>query len=222
MTELPRAEADPTAFIRRETIIAAPPLVPEIRLHLATEITPIWQATETTLLREGLPPPYWAFAWPGGQALARTILDDPAIVAGKRVLDFAAGSGLVAIAAAKAGARSVIAAEIDKFAASAIALNATLNGVGVPVALEDVVGTEGPWDLVLAGDVCYERPMAERVTAWLRRLVGQGTEVLMGDPGRSYLPRSGLQLVTRHRVPTSLELEDRTERETVIWRLLSE
>jgi predicted nicotinamide N-methyase len=212
MTELPRAEADPTAFIRRETIIAAPPLVPEIRLHLATEITPIWQATETTLLREGLPPPYWAFAWPGGQALARTILDDPAIIASKRVLDFAAGSGLVAIAAAKAGARSVIAAEIDKFAASAIALNATLNGVGVPVALEDVVGTEGPWDLVLAGDVCYERPMAERVTAWLRRLVGQGTEVLMGDPGRSYLPQSGLQLVTRHRVPTSLELEDRTER----------
>jgi predicted nicotinamide N-methyase len=222
MTELPRAEADPTAFIRRETIIAAPPLVPEIRLHLATEITPIWQATETTLLREGLPPPYWAFAWPGGQALARTILDDPAIIASKRVLDFAAGSGLVAIAAAKAGARSVIAAEIDKFAASAIALNATLNGVGVPVALEDVVGTEGPWDLVLAGDVCYERPMAERVTAWLRRLVGQGTEVLMGDPGRSYLPQSGLQLVTRHRVPTSLELEDRTERDTVIWRLLSE
>jgi predicted nicotinamide N-methyase len=222
MTELPRAEADPVVFIRRETIVATPPLVPEIRLHLATEITPIWQATETTLLREGLPPPYWAFAWPGGQALARTILDDPAIVAGKRVLDFAAGSGLVAIAAAKTGARSVIAAEIDKFAASAIALNAALNGVSVPVTLEDVVGQSGPWDLVLAGDVCYERPMAERVTAWLRTLVSQGTEVLMGDPGRSYLPQSGLQLVTRHRVPTSLELEDRTERETVIWRLLSE
>ena len=208
--------------MRANTIVTAPSLVPEIRLHLASEITPIWQATETTLLREGLPPPYWAFAWPGGQALARTILDDPEIVAGKRVLDFAAGSGLVAIAAAKAGARSVIAAEIDKFAASAIALNATLNGVGVPVTLEDVVGTEGPWDLVLAGDVCYERPMAERVTAWLRALVGPGTEVLMGDPGRSYLPQSGLQLVTRHRVPTSLELEDRTERETVIWRLLAE
>lgn len=222
MTELPRAEADPVAFIRRETIIAAPPLVPEIRLHLATEITPIWQATETTLLREGLPPPYWAFAWPGGQALARTILDDPAIVADKRVLDFAAGSGLVAIAAAKAGAQSVIAAEIDKFAASAIALNAALNGVSVPVTLEDVVGTTGPWDLVLAGDVCYERPMAERVTAWLRTLVSQDTEVLMGDPGRSYLPKSGLALVARHKVPTSLELEDRTERETTIWRLLAE
>ena len=222
MTELPRAEADPVAFIRRETVVAAPPLVPEIRLHLATEITPIWQATETTLAHEGLPPPYWAFAWPGGQALARTILDDPAIVAGKCVLDFAAGSGLVAIAAAKAGAGSVTAAEIDKFAASAIALNAALNGVTVPVTLDDVVDTTGPWDLVLAGDVCYERPMAERVTAWLRTLVRQGTEVLMGDPGRSYLPPSGLQLVTRHRVPTSLELEDRTERETAIWRLLSE
>jgi predicted nicotinamide N-methyase len=222
MTELPRSEADPVAFIRRETVVAAPPLVPEIRLHLATEITPIWQATETTLAHEGLPPPYWAFAWPGGQALARTILDNPAIVAGKRVLDFAAGSGLVAIAAAKAGAGSVIAAEIDKFAASAIALNAALNGVTVPVSLDDVVGTTGPWDLVLAGDVCYERPMAERVTAWLRTLVRQGTEVLMGDPGRSYLPPSGLQLVTRHRVPTSLELEDRTERDTAIWRLLSE
>jgi predicted nicotinamide N-methyase len=216
------AAADPEAFIRRETAIASPPLVPEIRLHLATEITPIWQATEATLAHEGLPPPYWAFAWPGGQALARTILDDPAIVRGKRVLDFAAGSGLVAIAAAKAGAQSVTAAEIDDFAAAAIALNAALNGVHVPVTLEDQVGQAGPWDLVLAGDVCYERPMAERVTAWLRGLAAQGAQVLMGDPGRSYLPKNGLELVTRHKVPTSLELEDRTERETAIWRLLAE
>jgi predicted nicotinamide N-methyase len=222
MTEPPRAETDPLAFIRRETAVETPPLIPEIRLHLATEITPIWQATETTLAHEGLPPPYWAFAWPGGQALARTILDDPAIVAGRRVLDFAAGSGLVAIAAAKAGARSVIAAEIDRFAAAAIALNAQLNDVAIPITLEDVVGRAGPWDLVLAGDVCYERPMAERVTAWLRDLVKGGTEVLIGDPGRSYLPKSGLEPVTRHRVPTSLELEDRTERETAIWRLLAE
>ncbi|MFZ5792259.1 MAG: class I SAM-dependent methyltransferase [Pseudomonadota bacterium] len=214
--------ADPVAFIRRETAIASPPLVPEIRLHLATEITPIWQATEATLEREGLPPPYWAFAWPGGQALARTILDDPAIVAGKRVLDFAAGSGLVAIAAAKAGAAHVEAAEIDGFAAAAIALNAALNGVVVPVILDDVVGRAGRWDLVLAGDVCYERPMAERVTAWLRRLASAGTQVLIGDPGRSYLPKSGLVEVARHRVPTTLELEDRAERETVIWRLLPE
>jgi predicted nicotinamide N-methyase len=222
MIEPPPADTDPIAFIRRETAIAAPPLVPEIRLHLATEITPIWQATETTLLREGLPPPYWAFAWPGGQALARTILDDPAIVRAKRVLDFAAGSGLVAIACAKAGARSVLAAEIDKFAAAAIALNAALNEATVTVTLDDLVDKTGPWDLVLAGDVCYERPMAERVTAWLRRLVADGVEVMIGDPGRSYLPKSGLVEVARHRVPTSLELEDRTERETVIWRLLAE
>jgi predicted nicotinamide N-methyase len=222
MSEPPPADADPIAFIRRETAIASPPLVPEIRLHLATEITPIWQATEATLAREGLPPPYWAFAWPGGQALARTILDDPSIVRAKRVLDFAAGSGLVAIAAAKAGAASVLAAEIDKFAAAAIALNAALNEVTVPVTLEDLVGKTGPWDLVLAGDVCYERPMAERVTAWLRRLVAGGIEVMIGDPGRSYLPKSGLVEVARHRVPTSLELEDRIERETVIWRLLAE
>jgi predicted nicotinamide N-methyase len=216
------ATADPAAFIRRQTAIANPPLVPEIRLHLATEITPIWQATEATLEREGLPPPYWAFAWPGGQALARAILDAPAIVRGKRVLDFAAGSGLVAIAAAKAGAAQVEAAEIDRFAAAAVALNAALNGVAVPVILDDVVGSEGRWDLVLAGDVCYERPMAERVTAWLRRLAGAGTQVLIGDPGRTYLPKSGLVEMARHLVPTTLELEDRTERETVIWRLLPE
>jgi predicted nicotinamide N-methyase len=222
MIEPEPADADPVAFIRRETAIACPPLVPEIRLHLATEITPIWQATETTLAREGLPPPYWAFAWPGGQALARTILDDRAIVRAKRVLDFAAGSGLVAIAAAKAGARSVIAAEIDRFAAAAIALNAALNEATVTVTLDDLVDKTGPWDLVLAGDVCYERPMAERVTAWLRRLVADGVEVMIGDPGRSYLPKSGLVEVARHRVPTSLELEDRTMRETVIWRLLAE
>jgi predicted nicotinamide N-methyase len=216
------AAADPAAFIRRETAIANPPLVPEIRLHLATEITPIWQATEATLEREGLPPPYWAFAWPGGQALARAILDAPAIVRGKRVLDFAAGSGLVAIAAAKAGAAQVEAAEIDRFAAAAISLNAALNGVAVPVLLEDVVDGTGQWDLVLAGDVCYERPMAERVTAWLRHLAAAGAQVLIGDPGRTYLPKSGLVEMARHLVPTTLELEDRTERETVIWRLLPE
>ena len=124
---------DPAIFVERNTAIAAPPLLPEIRLHLATEITPIWQATEETLARSGLPPPYWAFAWVGGQALARYLLDHPEIVAGRSVLDFGAGSGLVAIAAAKAGAASVLAAEIDHFAAAAIAANATLNGVAITV-----------------------------------------------------------------------------------------
>jgi predicted nicotinamide N-methyase len=211
---------DPAAFVAAQTVLATPPLVPEIRLHLATEITPLWQATEARLAESGVAPPYWAFAWPGGQAVARHILDHPALVAGKRVLDFAAGSGLAAIAAAMAGAASVEAAEIDALACAAIALNAAANGVVVACRAADLVDGPGAWDVVLAGDVCYERPMAERVMPWLRRLAGRGTLVLMGDPGRNYLPASGLAEVARLVVPTSRELEDRTERETVIWRVL--
>jgi predicted nicotinamide N-methyase len=210
--------SDPVAFIRRETAVAAPPLVPEIRLHLATELVPLWQATEAKLAEHGLPPPYWAFAWPGGQALARHVLDHADLVRGRRVLDFAAGSGLSAIAAALAGAASVAAAEIDPFAIAAIGLNARLNGVAVETLAQDVVGDAGDWDIVLAGDVCYERPMAERVAAWLGRLARRGTTVLMGDPGRNYLPADGLAEIARYQVPTSLELEDRTLRETVVWR----
>lgn len=210
---------DRTAFVRAETEIATPPLVPEIRLHLATEAVPLWQATEATLTEHGLPPPYWAFAWPGGQALARHLLDHPEIARGRRVLDFAAGSGLAGIAAARAGAAKVIAAEIDGFAVAAIALNAGLNDVAIETVEQDIVGSPATnWDLVLAGDVCYERPMAERVGAWLAELARAGTTVLMGDPGRSYLPATGLVEVARYDVPTSLELEDRAMRETVIWR----
>ena len=211
---------DPAAFVAAQTVLATPPLVPEIRLHLATEITPLWQATEARLAESGVAPPYWAFAWPGGQAVARHLLDHPALVAGKRVLDFAAGSGLAAIAAAMAGAASVEAAEIDALACAAIALNAAANGVAVACRAADLVDGPGAWDVVLAGDVCYERPMAERVMPWLRRLAGRGALVLMGDPGRNYLPASGLAEVARLVVPTSRELEDRTERETVIWRVL--
>jgi predicted nicotinamide N-methyase len=175
---------DPAIFVRRNTAIAAPPLVPEIRLHLATEITPIWQASEETLARSGLPPPYWAFAWAGGQALARYLIDHPEAVAGRSVLDFGAGSGLVAIAAAIAGAASVAAAEIDPFAAAAIAANAALNEVAVAVTTADVLDVgDAPWEVVTAGDVCYERPMADRVTAWLRVLAARGALVLLGDPG---------------------------------------
>jgi len=209
---------DPSAFVRAETILAAPPLVPEIRLHLASEVVPLWQATEETLTRSGLPPPYWAFAWPGGQAIARYVLDHPASFIGARVLDFAAGSGLAAIAAAKAGAASVIAAEIDQFALAAITLNATLNGVMVETISEDIVRRPSAWDVVLAGDVCYERPMAERVAQWFAALAAAGTEVLMADPGRAYLPRQGLVELARYDVPTSLDLEDRAQRETVVWR----
>jgi predicted nicotinamide N-methyase len=177
---------DPAAFVRRNTAITAPPLVPEISLYLATEITPIWQATEDILVRDGLPPPYWAFAWAGGQALARFLLDHPERVAGRSVLDFGAGSGLVAIAAAKAGAASVLACEIDHFAAAAIAVNIALNDVAIAVTTSDVLDTVDPrWEVVTAGDVCYERPMADRVTAWLQVLAGHGSFVLLGDPGRA-------------------------------------
>ena len=198
-----------------------PPLVPEIPLYLATEVTPIWLATEETLARSGLPPPFWAFAWAGGQALARYLLDHPAVVAGRSVLDFGAGSGLVAIAAAKAGASSVLAAEIDHFAAAAIAANAVLNEVVISVATEDLLDTvDRHWDVVTAGDVCYERPMADRVTGWLRLLAAGSTLVLLSDPGRAYLPSAGLVERARYVVPTSREIEDREYRETVVWQVL--
>ena len=210
--------SDPGAFVRAHTRLGAPPLVPEIRLYLASEITPLWQATEATLEQNQLPPPYWAFAWAGGQALARHILDHPALVAGRKLLDIGAGSGLVAIAGAKAGARAV-AADPDPFALAAIALNAAANHVVVATERADLIGTEGSWDVVLAGDMCYERPLAERLVAWLRRLAAEGVLVLLGDPGRAYLPGTGLTALARYTVPTSLELEDRTSREAVVWRL---
>jgi predicted nicotinamide N-methyase len=214
------SEPDPAEFIRANTAVEAPPLVPEIRLYLASEITPIWQATEETLARGQVPPPYWAFAWAGGRALARYVLDHPGCVAGRRVLDFGAGSGLLAIAAARSGAASVTAAEIDPYAAAAIALNAALNGVAVAVEGDDLIGRDRDlWDVVLVGDMCYERPLAERLTSWLRDLARRGVSVLLGDPGRNYLPGSGLVEIARYHVPTSRELEDRESREGVVWRV---
>ena len=212
---------DPALFVRRNTTIAAPPLVPEIRLHLATEVTPIWQASEEGLARGGVPPPFWAFAWAGGQPLARYLLDHPDTVAGRVVLDFGSGSGLVAIAAAKAGARSVLAAEIDHFAAAAIAVNALLNDAAVAVTTADVIDTVDPrWQIVTAGDVCYEREMTDRTIPWLRTLAGGGRLVLLGDPGRAYLPKEGLRKLARYSVPTSRELEDRDTRDGVVWQVL--
>jgi predicted nicotinamide N-methyase len=212
---------DPAVFIRRNTAITALPLIPEIRLHLASEITPIWQATEESLARSGLPPPFWAFAWAGGQALARYLLDHPEHVAGRSVLDFGAGSGLVAIAAAKVGAEFVLAAEIDHFAAAAIAANSALNKAAVTVTTADVIDAADPrWAVITAGDVCYEQPMAGRVTAWLRALTRSGSLVLLGDPGRAYLPAEGLRERARYLVPTSRELEDRETREAVVWEVL--
>ena len=208
------------AFIQAQTVIIAPPLTPEIRLHLATEITPIWEATEATLEAINLPPPYWAFAWPGGQALTRFLLDQRPWIQGKRVLDFAAGSGLGAIGAALAGAERSTANEIDDFAAEAIRLNAGINGAAVDVLRHDLIGRHEGWDVVLAGDVCYEKPMADRVIPWLRDLAGKGVTVLMGDPGRAYLPDQGLVEVARYDVPTSKELEDRELRQTRVLRLM--
>ena len=211
--------ADPhAAFIRTNTAVEVAPLIPEIRLHLATEIVPIWRATEEELAEMGVPPPYWAFAWAGGQAVARYILDSPEIVAGRTVLDFASGSGLAAIAAALAGAEKVIATDIDPYASAAIALNAALNGVSVDVATGDMIGNRGPWDVVQAGDICYERPLADRVTAWLRSLAADGVTVLLGDPGRTYLPKDGLDWVVRYAVKTTRELEDTDVRNAVVWR----
>ena len=213
--------ADPAAFVRANTVIASPPLVPEIRLHLATEITSIWQATEIDLACSAVPPPFWAFAWAGGQALARYLLDHPEQVAGRCVLDFGAGSGLVAIAAAKAGAARVIAAEIDHFATAAIAANTALNEVAVGVTIGDPIGAAGgDWEVVTAGDVCYEQPMAGRVTAWLRELAGRASLVLLGDPGRAYLPSTGLLEQARYLVPTSRELEGCDTRDGVVWQVL--
>ena len=212
---------DPTEFVKSNTEVKHPPLVPELALYLATEVTPIWQATEESLARFGTPPPFWAFAWAGGQALARYLLDHPETVAGREVLDIGSGSGIVAIAAAIAGAARVVAAEIDPFAAAAIALNAPLNGVTIRVETRDLLdrGAAG-WGVALAGDICYEEPMSSRAVALLRRIAARGRLALLGDPGRAYLPREGLIERARYQVPTSRELEDREAREGVVWEVL--
>jgi predicted nicotinamide N-methyase len=211
--------SDKAAFIRANTELLRPPLVPEIVLHLASEIVPIWRKTEEELAAEGIPPPYWAFAWAGGQALARWVLDHPDSVRGRHVLDFASGSGLSAIAAAKAGAGEVIANEIDAFATTAIALNMRANDVRIECVLEDVVGRDEGWDVVLAGDVCYEREMSARVFDWLLGLSARGATVLIGDPGRTYLPKSNLEDLASYDVQTTRELEDRELRRTRVWRV---
>ena len=205
------------AFIIAHTAVARAPLVPELALRLATEITPIWQATEQFLAQANIAPPFWAFAWPGGQALARLVLDRPELVAGRRVLDFAAGGGLAAIACAKAGAASVEAAEIDPMAAAAIRLNAALNGVEVTATTADLVGAACRWDVILCGDVCYEAPMTAHIMPWLRGMAAHAV-VLIADPGRNYLPH-GMAALATYDVATSRELEDREVRRTVVYRL---
>ena len=210
---------DAEAFVAAHTALARPALVPEIELYLATEITPIWQATEDWLAERNIEPPFWAFAWPGSQALARLMLDGTVDVRGRRVLDFAAGGGLAAIAAMKAGAASADAAEIDPLALAATRVNARHNGVSVATPAGDVVGQPPRWDTVLAGDVCYEAPMTGHIMPWLRRLAREGAEVLLADPGRAYLPKEGLVALARFVVPTTRELEDRDAREVTVFRV---
>jgi predicted nicotinamide N-methyase len=206
----------PEDFITTNAALMAPPLVPEIRLYLATEVVPLWRATEDELEKMGVPPPYWAFAWAGGQALARYLLDHPETVAGKRVLDIGSGSGLVAIAAARAGAASILAADIDAFSIAAIRLNAAANSAIVTVTQDDLIGAEGDWDMILVGDLFYERPLAERLLVWLKTL---DRPALLGDPGRNYFPKTQVERLALYNVQTSRDLEDREIRETAVYRL---
>ena len=213
------AGMDQAAFVRAQTALMRPPFVPELRLHLAVAVTPLWEATEATLAAVGVPPPYWAFAWAGGQALARLLIDRPSLVAGRWVLDIGSGSGLVALAAGLAGAARVEAADIDPFAAAAIALNAAVNGLTLDVREEDLIGRDEGWGTVLVGDLCYERPLADRLVPWLRALAARGADVLLADPGRAYVPTSGITELARYAVPVDLELEDRLLRDTIVYRL---
>lgn len=210
---------DRRGFIIEHTRLLPVPHAPEITLHVAEEATELWQKTEDELATIGLPPPFWAFAWAGGQALARYLLDHPEMVRGKRVLDFASGSGLVAIAAVKAGAARVEGCDIDAFAAEAIAVNAAANGVSVLVRLDDLIGLDEGWDVICAGDVCYERAMAESVIGWLSGLVARGGHVLIGDPGRSYLPKDRLVELATYQVPVTRSLEDADIKKSTVWRL---
>jgi predicted nicotinamide N-methyase len=207
-------------FIAANTRLQTVPHAPEISLWLADEITPLWRLTEEELGEMGLPPPFWAFAWAGGQALARWLLDHPAEVAGKRVIDLATGSGLVGIAAMKAGAASVLAADIDPFCAAAVAANARSNGVEVAFTDANLLDAPPPpADLICAGDVFYEKPMAEAVLAWLKQAQANGTRVIVGDPGRTYFPKSGLTLLAEYTVPTTRELEDQEVKRSRVWSL---
>jgi predicted nicotinamide N-methyase len=208
---------NPADFIRANTERLSPPLVPEIKLHLATEIMPLWRKSEEELEAMGVPPPYWAFAWAGGQALARYVLDNTQTVRGKRVLDFGSGSGLVGIAAAMAGAASVLGADIDRYAQAAIKLNAEMNGVTISTTTDDIIGTRGDWDIILIGDMCYERPLAERLLAWLR---DSGADALLGDPGRSYFPKTAVERLALYNVQVTRDLEDREIRETGVYCLI--
>ncbi len=214
-----RLTVDHAAFIRANAEILSPPLVPEVRLHLAHEALPIWQKTEDELGAVGLPPPFWAFAWAGGQALARHVLDNPEIVRGRRIIDLASGSGLVGISAMKAGAADVLAADIDALSVAAIAINAAVNDVVISITSDDLLARAVDADVILVGDLFYEKGVASRCYAWLLKAHEKGIDVLIGDPGRSYLPKDKLLQIAEYSVPVSRDLEDMEIKKTAVWRL---
>jgi predicted nicotinamide N-methyase len=220
-TPLDPADAEAAArFIAANTHPLSPPLVPEIRLYLAEESLPIWQKTEEELGEMNVPPPYWAFAWAGGQALARFLLDNPARVAGKSVVDLGSGSGLTAIAALKAGAGSVLAADIDRLALAAAGLNARLNEVAFDVTAEDLLARPPQRvDVVLVGDLFYERALADKVMAYIDKAAAAGADVLIGDPKRSYFPAGRFRLAAEYQVPVTRELEDAEIKRTSVWQV---
>jgi len=216
--------ADPDAFIRANTRLRPVPLVPDISIFVADEAVPLWQKTEEELNESGLPPPFWAFAWAGGQALARYVLDHPETVRGRCVLDLASGSGLVGIAAMKAGADAVTVADIDAFAISAAVINAEANRVSIATCRDDLLDAPQPgrWQAILAGDIFYEQGTAERAFAFLSSHARAGATVLIGDPGRSYLPKERLIRLADYRVPVTRELEDAEIKHTAVWTIAPE
>jgi predicted nicotinamide N-methyase len=214
-------KTDPEVFIRENTDVLSPPHVPEVTLRLATEAHDLWLKTEEELEAIGLPPPFWAFAWAGGQGLARYVLDQPSAVAGLSVLDFASGSGLVGIAARLAGASGVLAADIDPWSGTAIRLNSALNAVNLSYSAQDMIGQDEGWDVVLAGDVFYDRAFADVIVPWFSALAARGATVLVGDPGRAYCPRERMQALATYSVPVTRALEDSEVKKTTVWRFLA-
>lgn len=213
-------KTDPERFILDNTAVMSPPHVPEVRLHLADEAHVLWLKTEEELEEIGLPPPFWAFAWAGGQGLARYVLDQPDIVRGKRVLDFASGSGLVAIAAMKAGAASVLAADIDPWTGTAVQLNSRLNEVAIAFTSENRLGKPVAADVLLAGDVFYDPRFADALIPWFTSVVAAGKAVIIGDPGRSYCPKDLMTPLATYEVPVTRALEDAEVKKTTVWQFV--
>jgi predicted nicotinamide N-methyase len=207
------------AFVREHTRVSAPILCPEILLHLNDDLDSIWASQELWLERCGLPPPFWAVAWVGGQALARYTLDHPSLFRGLSILDLGSGSGLCAIAAAKAGAQAVDAYDIDPFSRDVVDINSRLNNVWIESLPDNVVGTSSRWDVVLAGDLWYERFQAQQLTEWLRRIARCGTAVLLGDCGRAHFPRLGVSELQQYDVPSPMSMERHAVTPTAVWRI---